>query len=249
VHITISIDLCGSTAVKWDILRLCGRGERSREITRAMLRQFFGHELYFHGLMYRYGVDPDHVFVVKPIGDEAWIVIDLPDGLPWMEINRLVAQVIHAALALASRVVSVDASEHQVDDPEAPVAAHGRLLHRALPFKIFVDTFAEDVTIETSELRYRSLVDRAGELFLPDGDLTQEDLHRVIQRLVGGVVLDGRRAALRSDYSGPEVDRFFRCTKWALPFVVTCGQGFVDLIHYDDLDGDGVGRPPTASLP
>jgi hypothetical protein len=247
MFLSISIDLAGSTAAKSEIARLCPQPERCVDRVRDLYRAFLAQEVYFHVLLDHYGFSLDQIFVVKAIGDEVWIVVDVSNDLRPHELNDYIGRFFSAAMPLAGRRVHAFASEH---DPEedldglAPHEAYGRIWRDELPLKIFADLIDDRTCLESNRERQAAFEHRAGELMRDVG--TAERARQIIDRLAGGITIEGR-VGYRSDFIGPEVDRFFRCGKLALPALLTCGSQLIERISYDEIDGPTIGRPPAES--
>ena len=126
-----------------------------------------------------------------------------------------------------------------------PGLAGGEGLSEAkhLPVKFYIDIV--DEVFEVSGPRRDFVTQRLPEILGSEGSRAIEDFIELGNRLHAGSLMgDARRlvAAIRSDYIGWEVDRFFRATKFALPCVVTVGQAlFEEVIDVSEASDEGLG--------
>ena len=222
--ISISMDVCGSTEAKTR-MKACARDdEELAKWYEEFHREFLWREWRFYSLLFRDGpggVDWDwkHAFVVKGIGDEIWLLYEVGEDDLW-KLRSLVARLFHAALDVAGRPILWTSAS---DDAEPPRDETWET--RNLPLKFYMDIL--DNAFEVSGPRRDFVTERRSEILGPEESWNSEDFIELGNRLHAGNLLgDGRRlvTAIRTDYIGWEVDRFFRATKFALPRVVAVGQ-------------------------
>ena len=192
-------------------------------------------------------MDWRRLFVVKGIGDELWLTYDAspPEGEDAGAAFRLAAvRLISAALALTQRRVSCGGTGEDLG-PGFDAAAEERQRHdwMVLPFKVSMDLVEDAIEISGQRLDY--FADRAGSYLAPPQD--GADLHdpapfgawhaTILRRLnAGHFELAGGhrlREAYRTDYIGPDIDRFFRITKFALPGLVMVGDDLMRRLCFD----------------
>ena len=222
--ISISIDLVGSTSEKNRIARICTTPQYAREQFELLAKLFYGLECRFYTSCLDEGVPFVSMFHMKAIGDEVWFVVEVQDGV---DFNAVTVAVLRAAIATASRKVSfqffkraLTAAEAAKDPPLRRLKAH----RVNLPVKLYVDLIQD--AAETSAIRLDSFLrDSSVLLKSAGGTVSITDL---LERL-GGVALVSVgetkvRVTHRTDYVGPEVDHFFRCTKMAEAGRVVAGR-------------------------
>ena len=247
--ISISMDVCGSTEAKAR-MKACARDdEELAKWYEEFHREFLWREWRFYSLLFRdgySGVDWDwkHAFVVKGIGDEIWLLYEVGEDDLW-KLGSLVARLLYAALEVAGRPIRWTSAP---DDAELPI--DGTWETRHLPLKFYIDIL--DNAFEVSGPRRDFVTERLSEILGPEESWNSEDFIGLGNRLHAGNLLgDGRRlvTAIRTDYIGWEVDRFFRATKFALPRVVVVGKALFEetfgLPQHPDEDVGGTGLMKT----
>lgn len=210
--LSISLDLAGCTEAKAAILRVSARDpDNVAECYAGLFRQFFHHEAGFYLGLLSGGIPAEDIFLVKTIGDEVWAVVSCPRD----EIGRRAKAVIQAALITTGKTVSVVAYERKLTEEEeltVPGSLGLQSERRELGIKGFVDLIEKPY--EVNALRQEAFLKSIGE-FARAGSGAQAALERL-----GGFglsMIGGARASVshRTDFIGFEVDRFFRCTKFA----------------------------------
>ena len=237
--ISISMDVCGSTEAKAR-MKTCARDEK--ELTKwyeAFHRQFLLLEWRFYTLLFQAahdegGWDWKHGFVVKGIGDEIWLLYEVGEKDHW-KLGSLVAHLLHSALDVASRLIHwTSAPDDDEDGGDRPLET------RYLPLKFYIDII--DDVFEVSGPRRDFMTERLPEILGAEESWSSEDFIELGNRLHAGSLMgDGRRliTAIRTDFIGCEVDRFFRATKLALPRVVTVGRTLFEKAVDVSADSDG----------
>ena len=225
--ISISMDVCGSTGAK---TRMKARAHSEKQLTKQYedyYREFQLVEWDFYGALFRtvpgrVGLNWRRGFVVKGIGDEMWLLYEVPEEDLWKQ-GSLVAHLLHSALNVANnrrigrtRAWGGDASPSAV---------------RGLPLKFYVDIL--DDCFEISKPRLDFILERLPQILGPENTWTDEDFVELGNRLHAGILEGPRkrlRTTFRTDYISWEVDRFFRASKSALPGVVTVGQDLFERV-------------------
>ena len=243
--ISISMDVCGSTEAKTR-MRACARNdEELAEWYKAFHRQFLLSEWRFYTQLFQdghCGMDWDwkHAFVVKGIGDEIWLLYEVGEDELW-KLRSLAARLFHAALAVAARPIFWTSASDDEDPGDRPFET------RNLPLKFYMDIL--DDAFEVSGPRCDFVTERLPEIIGTEESSNNGDFIELGNRLHAGSLMgDGRRliTAIRTDYIGWEVDRFFRATKFALPSVVTVGRALFERVvdrseeSEEGLDGTGL---------
>ena len=226
--ISISMDVCGSTDAK---ARMRQRARNEQDLNRwyaKFHRQFLHAEWRFYESLFR-EVDGEinwnwkRAFVVKGIGDEIWLLYEV-----WEEddhkLPALVARLLHAAQDATGDLIRwVSATEeHDGDEWDEWDQDDGEPWEtKNLPLKFYVDII--DDAFEITGPRRDFMTERLPLILGEEDAWAGEDFIELGNRLHAGSLLgDGRRlvTTIRTDYIGWEVDRFFRMTKYALPYVV-----------------------------
>ena len=227
--ISISMDVCGSTEVKTR-MRACARDdEELAEWYKTFHRQFLSSEWRLYTQLFQdghRGLDWDwkRAFVVKGIGDEIWLLYEVDKEDLW-KLPSLAARLFHAALTVANRPISWSSAADDYEPGDRPFET------RNLPLKFYMDVL--DDAFEVSGPRCDFVTNRLPEIIGSEGISNNGDFIELGNRLHAGSLMgDGRRliTAIRTDYIGWEVDRFFRATKFALPSVVTVGQALFEKV-------------------
>ena len=223
--LSVSIDVCGSTEAK-TAMRACAREnqERLERWYEAFHRNFVQLEWTFYRALLDApasdgGWDWKNTFVVKGIGDEIWLLYEVPENDLW-KLGSLSARLLHAALNVARRPIRWTSASVLGDDAKYEAGET-----RNLPLKFYVDML--DNAFELSGPRRDLLSSRLPQILGSENSWTSTDLIDLGNRLHAGVIMGDERHhvnTIRTDYIGWEVDRFFRATKFALPGVVTVGQ-------------------------
>jgi class 3 adenylate cyclase len=263
--ISISLDLAGSTKAKNRMAELCEhQDDRMQSLYSELMQRFYGIEARFYFDLLSLGVTIDQLFFVKSIGDEIWAVIDIGEPQPpTLELNNLAIKTLRAALETAQRKVFMFAASTADPLSSAPEEPHGERF--CLGVKVFVDLLHS--ATETSEIRHRVFHGQVSRLArAPDPprfgqSLSLPDVATVLTRLAGvAVTPTGERQlaiARRTDYIGPDVDLFFRCTKAAEPGKLVFGNSLAlalqdqegrALLNRNEDDADA-GAQATVSVP
>ncbi len=243
--ISISMDVCGSTEAKTRMSACARNGEELAEWYRTFHRQFLLSEWRFYTQLFQdgdCGLDWDwkHAFVVKGIGDEIWLLYEVGEDDLW-KLRSLAARLFHAALTAATRPIFWTSASDDEEPGDRPLET------RHLPLKFYMDIL--DGAFEVSGPRCDFVTERLPEIIGAEESSNEGDFIELGNRLHAGSLMgDGRRliTAIRTDYIGWEVDRFFRATKFALPSVVTVGRALFERVvdrseeSEEGLDGTGL---------
>lgn len=232
--LSISLDLAGSTAAKNRIVRACTTLEHAHEQFQAMTRGFYRVEtaLYSHLLSER--VPLASIFHVKSIGDEIWVVVEVPDAGPSDAFNAVAVGVLRAAIAVACKTVSFSYFSRPLTEREEEADPPKGLRRRSvsLPVKVYVDLI--DEAVETSALRLdtferdvQSIVRGASGGKRPATAEAERAASREVLERLGGFACASAAIAYRTDYIGPEIDHFFRCAKKAIRRRILVGEWFL----------------------
>lgn len=209
--ISISLDIAGSTAAKSEIVKRHGQADpATRELYRELLRQFYRVEAQFYDDLFKTGLTPEQVFLVKTIGDEAWIVVEVPPEASDSEFTMLANAVLQAGAVAVYKVIG-------------PVGS--------LQLKMFVDYLP--VSIELTAIRGEEFKPLVRSAVARDTTADPAEVTREIYDRLGGTVTVApghpkSTIASRSDFMGLDVDRFFRCSKFVEDGSVAMGRAFAE---------------------
>ena len=215
--ISISLDIAGSTRAKSEIVE---RNHGDAAVVRAeyehLFRQFYQIESEFYeallGSHRSRTADRllrSEVFLVKTIGDEAWIVVEVEPDATDLEFTKRANIVLQAGLVAVTRSIQSSGS--------------------SLKLKMYVDLLEE--TIEANELRLQDFqglckAEVAADTATSPAQVTQE----IYDRLVGAVTVQAgypkAGVTSRTDFVGLPVDRFFRCTKFVEEGSIAIGEAY-----------------------
>ena len=224
--ISISMDVCGSTEAKTFLKNRARPGKQLTKWYEDFYRDFLLVEWDFYNALFR--TVPGRVslnwrrgFVVKGIGDEIWLLYDIPKEDLW-KLGSLVAHLLHSALNVADRRIG---RTWAWDGRAGPSAVRG------LPLKFYVDILED--RFEVSKPRLDFMLERLPQILGPESTWTDADFVQLGNRLHAGILEGPRkrlRTTFRTDYIGWEVDRFFRASGFALPGVVTVGRNLFERV-------------------
>lgn len=241
--ISISIDLAGSTNLKKEITEISRDDPENIEyLYQKMGERIYLTEMGFYSQALNYGLDITRFFVIKTIGDEIWIAYDLKDvELRTSEFNSICHGLLESLLTVASGsgpfiITSRKMSAEEENNPGLQSPSGVDVSSHPFAFKIYID-IAESFR-EISSVRYDTLLDNYRSLFssrIEFQDLDYPAKKNLINCLNIGAVTDKPGGKIdvtfRFDPFGFEIDRFFRCTKAAMPGIVTCGSALVDKLY------------------
>jgi hypothetical protein len=240
--LSLSMDLADSTCAKNKIQRRCTTLAHAHRQFELLARLFYRAETALYTRLVTEGVPITSIFQMKSIGDEVWVVIDLPDSGPSDAFNTRVAAVLRAAIATACQDVSfrytkrpLTADEEAADPPKSTL----RTVSVSLGVKIFVDLI--DDAVETSQIRLDVFQKDLSSLLRTSGPsnaripLVRPTAASILERLGGFTLTLAGQVKYRTDYIGPNVDHFFRAAKGAQVGRVAVGAWL--LARLTDLSG------------
>ena len=232
--ISISMDICESTETKARMRACAGNNEEQlTEWYEQFHHQFLLSEWEFYSQLFRNGCDGGldwdwkHVFVVKGMGDETWLLYKVSEADQW-KLKSLAVRLFHAALNVTAKRLIQWTSASEDDPSRQPCET------RHLPLKFYMDIL--DDACEVSGQRCDFMTERLSKILGAEDSLNNRNFIELGNRLHAGSFMgDGRRLiqTIRTDYIGWEVDRFFRATNFALPLVATVGQNLFEKVFKD----------------
>lgn len=238
--LSISIDVCGSTAAKAQIRSFQEKFGRHAEQFTAYLRIFCAIERDFYLALARGKVARlQDLFVVKHIGDEIWCV--MPLMLEEVERSRKIINDVLVALSdvLTRHCNSQFTITDTPDDPWRENWEDDEWASIALGVKVTVDLL-QDFS-DFTQFRFHQLAPRV----LTGIDIGSDPSGQaeVLQSLnFGTTEVNGTRVktAVRSDYVGLDVDRFFRLTQRAMPGLLLVGDDLCTFMqpHVQPVEGE-----------
>jgi hypothetical protein len=239
--ISISIDICGSTAAKAQLLEhsKCIDTEATHfyeEFQKQILRV----ETTFWTILQSSNLEIERLFLIKSIGDEVWYAYSL-DKLNEYEILASISHIIRATIALQTKHFDV-----VVGPPENPFDWENQdpneFLRIELPLKITVELITD--ALDISIVREKYLSPHVVSLLSPLGTRAKpilagnESYINLCNRL--GISTQHKTedkvlSSVRTDYIGWEIDRFFRVTKEAVRGAVLIGPAILATLDRNDL--------------
>jgi len=242
---SISIDLVGSTDAKSRVRGVAkGEPERIDGFNAQIYKRFCQiEEAFYRSATDKYGaaapIDLSRFFAVKGIGDEIWILCDVPPD----EAEMIGKRLIDSALQIAAKSVDFFAVEHE-DDPMQfdPHFDYGAIEPVHSPIKLFID--AIEHASDLGKIRDDHLLGVIPEILerLHGYPAPAVELAEVVSRLCFGTseaLAWSRLQLYRTDYIGHEIDRFFRSTKAALPGTLTIGKAMAERLALNFSGPDG----------
>lgn len=225
--ISISIDLCGSTHIKQEMVRI----SQNDPLTRKALYQryidvLFKIEREFYELLgHSRFISLKNLYLAKLIGDEFWFLYEISENDEHTQV-KIASDFSQQLLTLLEKERFI--SFHEKDEKW--------LETYDLPIKVYVDVI-EDVT-ELSAARYEYLKDLIQDIANRPNKVIyrmDSDLINICHQLNLCSVQQNENNPIftRPDFIGLEVDRFFRLTKQCYPQVLTFGNGFASLLRLE----------------
>ena len=239
--ISISMDICGSTEAKARMKTSARSGEELTKWYEDFHREFLVVEWDFYTALFRTSPNRGALnwrqsFVVKGIGDEIWLLYNVPEEDHW-KLGSQVARLLHSALNVAERRIGRTWAPAGGADPSALAG---------LPLKFYIDVL--DNFFEVNSPRLDFMLERLPQVLGPEDTWNDTDFVELGNRLHAGVLEGTRnrlRTTFRTDYIGWEVDRFFRASGLALPGVVTVGKAlFERVVDVSSEPDEGLGGTP-----
>ncbi len=237
--ISISIDLGGSTATKQAIVEnSTGDREHRAELYERYLRLLSTVEATFYFLI-RHEPDLDlaRLFLVKSIGDEFWWVYPV-DRQDEVSLRRTAAALIEVLLATMEKSHGLAVPSRQLTpEEELDVNLDVQWTRFDLPLKGCVDLL-DDAT-ELNLKRFEILKDQIAALAQEienDPERRNELIAKLYNNLnLGSTEMHGTklRSAIRTDYVGLEVDRFFRIAKFCKPRMLAVGNTLLHALDHE----------------
>ena len=239
--ISVSVDLTRSTEIKNEISLISKNNPQHRdEMLLEYARKVAYAEAHFYDAIENSGIGIERVFLFKTIGDELWFSIDI-DSMDELDALHIAKLLIGAMPDYSSGQDSVFMSgEPGKYDIKLGFETDEHTISKHIPFrkKVFIDILDEYVDIKevhynfvtkNIERIYRNrkfLMKQVADLkeFPDDENTTLESLFERLNACAVKIENNILQTKLRSDFIGPDVDRFFRCTKFAIPSYVTIGK-------------------------
>ncbi len=252
--ISLSMDVVGSTEAKQRLRDLAANEQRRDQLYEQFYAGFLRAEGRFYAALFAPGIagsgpplDWHRLFVVKGIGDEVWLLYEVvpPQGIEVEPaLQQAATRLISAALELTQQRVQCGGTAEDIGpgfDPEREKLQSFDWME--LPLKVSIDLVEDAVEISKQRLDY--LADQAALYIEPPQtamglqerapfSAAHTDILRRLNaghfELAGGHQL---RQAYRTDYIGPDIDRFFRITKYAMPGMVMVGDCLLQRLRFN----------------
>ena len=239
--ISVSIDLSGSTLAKQTLVAVTESAREQRAgLYSEFLRLLYSTERdFYRGLMNRPLFRLQDLYLIKMIGDEFWWVYetDSEDVVSLTAIATAFFSVIMDLFAKDRHLTLAVEGTDFLGQRDAPP-----LRQFNLPLKAYIDLI--DDAIEVNQARYEFLKD-----VIMMGEAESAAVYRIDDRFTAmcdrlnlGVAsaTNGHGVAIRRDYIGLEIDRFFRLTGKCRPSLLGVGRNLMDRLPHE------LARPPGA---
>lgn len=237
--LSISVDICDSTYAKTQMEKTKTDHEHLHRMYQEYYSSFLREEsalydhLFHHPTPNCRTLDWKKTFVVKGLGDEIWILYEVPQE-EFAYLNSIAVTLMHALAELAQHHVHWTSTRKLESPVNHAMRSDAYFSATDLPIKVYLDLFQD--TFEISNLRTEHFRECL------DGYLTtttmSNSMHttELAYRLNAGTSSTDKhigRASNRMDFVGHEVDVFFRAAKCALPHTVTVGSSLFSSLVSD----------------
>lgn len=241
--LSISLDLVGSTEIKDQLSRFARENETNLETLYTDLanKMLLSMNSFMEHIDFDEVLEINRLFLVKRIGDEYWYVYDLKN-LDSVGVTKHATHFVKVLLGFlsSSHFEVVATSPEESDDPYAVLVKPEDVLRKEILWKSTIDLISH--AIDLSKLEEEKLEQFLAKLTTNGklkGNTTNGDseLIELKNRLwVGFSVTKQDKVvyALRSDYIGVEVDRFFRISKLAKKGMVLTGESLLKVLMLDN---------------
>jgi len=226
---SISIDLVGSTAAKSNVMRAAiGDHARIDELNVQIYPEFCRIEREFYKLTgsphsQTSPIPLDKFFTVKGIGDEVWILCEVPSD----KLIETGHSLINAGMNIAVRAVDFLATQNNDGPDFDPKFDYGNIEPIKSPIKVFIDIV--DNATDLGALRDEKLRREIPDLLRASlgREPTTFEISNAARRLCFHSFEELGWSSIqmaRTDFIGHSIDRFFRTTKATIPGTVTIGE-------------------------
>lgn len=232
--LSISIDLCDSTAIKQEIVARSGNDQqyRSRLYASYVLHFFNTEKQFYYQVRHQDDLDIRRLLLVKLIGDEFWFVYEVNTDEK-DDLKRTIAAFFRAIGSMLKRAPSFEFSD------EIMLAKNHTdkttIKQFDAPLKSYIDIIGEPAEVNMARFEYLKghlprLLGHTDKQYRIDEDFIE--LCKKMN-LANISIADGKMTKqIRPDFIGLEIDRFFRLTKFCRPRILTVGDSLIQLLEY-----------------
>jgi hypothetical protein len=213
-----------------------GDDELTKKAYTNIYKELYHWEFVFYNDLIQKKIPERSLFVMKTIGDEIWMVIDLEE-LRDLSLTAVISEVVCSLnKTFLTRKIEVACPMPEIFVEEQTTKkrqSRQRYLRKSIFFKIFMDVIEKKNLVDLSSIR-AEVFDK----MYKDNDRTSSGgeadrfAHSLNRFGVGSSVARGKtvETKLRKDYVGTQIDRFFRCTSFALPSLICIGRNCVNIL-------------------
>ena len=243
--ISISIDLTKSTEIKQQIAYVARNNpSHAQELMKDYARKIAWAEMRFFHAIESAGIGVENIFLMKNIGDEMWFTIQFDDvNDAKVKASNLLCQMEYHSQEIDSAFMSGEPGLYD-DKLHFETYDHTEYKHIDFQKKVFIDILNNYFDINSIRYDYhkktiaeiceiRKIKSREN----PSANTFVEDYQNFFAKLTGNLnlgitVIEGSKSKtyFRTDFIGPDVDRFFRCTKFTHPAFTVIGQTFFEFV-------------------
>jgi hypothetical protein len=243
--ISISIDLTRSTEIKQQIAHIArNNSNHAQELMEDYARKIAWAESRFFHAVEASGIGVENIFLMKNIGDEMWFTIpfdNISDAKN--KVSNLLGQMKYYSQEVDSAFISGDP---RLYDNKLHFETYDHTEHKHIYFqkKIFIDILNNYFDINS--IRYDYHLKTIAEIYEIRRIKSQENLRvnafeedyqNTFAKLTGNLnlgitIIEEKKTKnhLRTDFIGPDVDKFFRCTKFTHPSFTVIGQTLFEFV-------------------
>lgn len=243
--ISISIDLTRSTEIKQQIAHIARDNQsHAQKLLEDYARKITWAERRFFYAIESSGIGVENIFLMKNIGDEMWFTIPFSDiNDAKNKVSKLLSQMEYHSREDDSAFIS---GEPGLYDNKWHFETYDHTEHKHVSFqkKVFIDILNNYLDVNSIRYDYHSKT--IAEIYALRKIKSQdnirlkefnEDYASVFATLTGNLNLgitiveeQKTKTYLRTDYIGPDVDKFFRCTKFTHPSFTVIGQTLFEFV-------------------
>lgn len=249
--ISVSLDICESTKIKSVMTnKYKNNPEKLCECYKKYIELINGIEIGVFSSLKNEGIiwDKD-LFVIKNIGDEVWfsIYIEQEDIKNKIRFNNKVIIILKSLLnKLFGRLdLNIGFDKYEKD---GVIHYKDSLYFPDIVFKVYIDYLdnnidLSDIKLDFYKKNYENFYvghDYGKEIDKTDYD---EKYKEFISRFNVGnyIIKNGKEGvAHRFDPIGYDVDRFFRCAKYALPGIIAIGENLINNLYKNDINNNSL---------
>ena len=237
--ISVFIDLTRSTEIKQDIANMTKNNpEYARELMEDYAKKIAWAEMRFLNIIEASDIGVENIFLMKSLGDGMWFTIPF-EGIDdaRTKIASLLGHMMYSCQETDSTFMS---SEPGIYDNKLHFETYDHTEHKHIIFmkKIFIDIINYYFDINTIRYNYHSKTIseilrnrkiKSGE-YNQENNFTENDQRTIATFIsnmnIGISIVEGSKIQthVRTDFIGPDVDRFFRCTDFTHPSFTVIGQ-------------------------